>query len=178
MNQGVGANQIIGYRGNWKGHFHRIALAVGTTPCFVRVIHFLWRQADLSAYNTGNLDGPSLNCILQNSPSISTPGPFVNTQYTFLSPYNLQWAKQYKILHDEIYALSTVGHTQVHINKKKLALSASFRVLYATDEESLPSNANNTLTGMIPYVMFLTSVNTVAAQPSITYYSRLKYTNF
>lgn len=168
---------MIGYKGNWKNHFHRIALRAGTLAPgqYVRVIHFLWRQSDISP--TGAIDTPTIGVILQNTVGIGAAAATTSTsQYSFLSPYNLQWAKRYKILQDDIYSLSTIGHTSVTINKKKLALKATFKVEFSTDEEELPQS--NTITGMTPYVLFLTDQNVVANMPSITYYSRLSYINY
>lgn len=172
--QGVTSNNMIGYKGYWKGHFHRIALQVGTTPCFIRVIHFLWKQSEVSP--SGVADYPTLNSILQNSVGYGTAvNPFSNNQYTYLSPQNLQWAKQFKLLQDDTYKLTTVGNSQLEQHKKKLALNSSFRMDYIADEQD---EGGSNMTGYIPYVMFISSVNTVAAQPSITYYSRLSYVNY
>ena len=179
MAQNVTSQGMIGYKGMWKGHFHRISLKAGAAAPgqYVRVIHFLWKQSDLSP--TGAVDAPNVGTILQNT--VGNPQASAQTtysQYTFLSPYNLQWAKRYTILSDNLYSLSTVGHTSVTIDKRKLALRSGFRVIYNTDEEEEPAATTNTLTGMTPYVMFITDQNTVANLPSITYYSRLSYINY
>lgn len=145
-----------------------LANPTSATPLgqFVRIIHFFWKPSELTAAGDSNTPLPAQ--ILQNANNTG----FVPLYGLYLSPYNVEWSKQYKIWSDKTYSVSTVGNTSVIIDKGYKKLSKTFTCLQ-------PNQGTTTyLYDWIPYVMFIYDSDNTEDHPTINYYSRMNYINF
>lgn len=161
---------MIGYRGQWRSNMVRLSITIGTALSspggqYVRIIHFFWKPNEEAT--SGPSNSPDVRFILQQGNQTSGGGGFPGS---YLSPYNKEWARQYKVYSDKTYSLSTVGNTSVVLDKHYKKLRKNF-------DTNQPGGLG-ALYGWIPFVMFIYDTNVVADQPTISYYSRLSYTNF
>lgn len=173
ITQGVTQNTIIGYKGMWKNLRVQLSLAYNNTgannlPQFVRIIHFLWKPnavTDMSSNNT-----PQVGQILQDGNQVSSV-PGFGSVGSYLSPYNKEWAQQYKILDDTRFVLTLNGWNNGQLIKFSKRLNKVFQTLQ-------PGGQYTGLYSNQPYVLFISNQSVVADQPIINYYSRLTYTSF
>lgn len=169
--QGVSQNQLIGYKGMWKTIKANWSIMVNpeVTPAlgqFVRILLFFWKPNELSRDGTSNV--PTIDVILQQN----NQAPNGNAGYsgTYLSVYNKEWGKQYKILFDKTYALSTVGQTSVVLDKTYRKLRKVFQCLQ-------PGQVGG-LYDWSPWVAFIYDTPGNSFKPQISFYSRMGYINF
>lgn len=162
--QGFTQNNLIGYKGKWNSYQYRCSLSRASltpTDSFVRMISFIWKPSELTG--SGAPNDPTIFQILDNGLSATAD------QFTYLSPYSREWAKQYRIIADKTYTVAQ-GQTE-------LVLDKFYKKMHIPFTAFAPIETGTTLTSNVPYIFFIWSTGTAATQPVINFWPRLSYTN-
>lgn len=167
---GITQISMIGYKGQWKSLVlrlsHMISQSVLTAGSFMRVIVFFWKPPE-ALFTTGTLNTPSYNQILQDGNQAFTANGHLGT---YLSPYNREWARSYKILFDKTYALTLTGSTGLILDK-------TYKKLRQTFMSHDPQNTAGLYT-WVPYILFISNSAVDTEQPITNVYTRMTYVNF
>jgi hypothetical protein len=142
---GTGETQRIGDQITVQSLLLRLAVSTGTAGTgFLRVIMFRWKPG-------GNTLSPITSNLLQTS--------------SFLSPINVDYGEQIKVIMDKTYALAT-GSSQLQIDKfwRRKRYVANY-------SNSNPTSTNSNAT----FIFFIT--DTATGAPTYSFYSRLRFTD-
>lgn len=175
VSQGVSQNQLIGYKGQWRSHTYRLGIdteltaasPTGQIGIFWRIIFFMWRPNEMTPSGIGN--APTALQILQAG-NVTSPVP-TGAQLIF-SPYNKEWAKQYRIWSDKTYAISIQGSTQIIVDKGHRKMRKTF--------QALQPNGPGGVYDQVPYCLLISSQFSGGGmvETALSIYNRMTYTNF